>query len=674
MTAFRPSPAPPRAHFAYRPDIDGLRAVAVSVVVLFHYGLPGFSGGFIGVDVFFVISGFLITGLVAGELAQQQFSLVGFYVRRVRRIFPALFSMLAVTTVAANFILFPDDLRLFGHAVLATALFATNFEFLREMDYFRATELQRPLLHLWSIAVEEQFYLVFPALLMLTVPRGRRAALWLVAGLALASFAASEWLVRVAPDWAFYLLPTRVWELMLGAGLALAEIAPPHARWLCDCLALAGLALIAFAVWHFDSGTAFPGANALYPCLGAALIIWAGSGPETGLVSWILSSRPLVGLGLISYSLYLWHWPVYVFTHYALFRPMSAAETAACLAASVILAVLSWRYVERPFRLPMAQPLIRRRPLRLAAAAMAVTAVVGGIILIGDGFAFRYPPATRRILAETRDDDGLRHRCFGLSLTDIDTAHLCRFGAAETVVPSFILWGDSHADALRPAIGGAAAAHGLEGYFAGQPSCAPLLGVSRANAPGCKRFNDRVLAFVTAHPEIKTVILDAVWARSANGTSFGHENDSFVPIADAQGIARKPADNAAIFARGLERMVAALRAERRDVVLIGPVPEVGWAVPIMLAHLQLVGEPAWPGPSLADYRARQHNVIALFERLGAQRGVRTYYPSDYLCRSGTCAVEGDGVPFYRDEHHLSAYGAKTLTPALASLFERAPRS
>ncbi len=664
-----PSRAFHPAGHRYRPDVDGLRAIAVVAVMLFHYHVPGFRGGFIGVDIFFVISGYLITGLVTQEMREDRFSILRFYERRVRRIFPALFVMLAAASLVGALLLFPADFKRFGRSLLATALFASNIEFLRDVNYFHVASVQRPLLHLWSIAVEEQFYLIFPALLLLVRHRGRRVPLMLVGGLMAASFAFSEWGVLHEPGWAFYLLPSRMWELMVGALLAIAGIAAPNSRALRESLALAGLAAIAWGIFTFRPHMHFPGAAALVPCLGTMLVIYAGRGGEVGWVTGALSFRPVVFVGLISYSLYLWHWPVYVYLHYYLYRGLHPIETIGVIVASFVLAVLSWRFVEQPFRRPrLARARRSRAPFAFGGAAIAAALLCSTTVVASDGFPHRFKRPIRKVLAEERDNDGLLDACFGLPLKDINAHRLCRFGAGKDIAPSILLWGDSHADAILPAVRDIAREAGIEGWFAGQPSCAPLIGVYRPDAWHCKRFNDRVIRFVTLHPQIKTVILEARWAKNADGRAYGDEGHGFVQIGDAVSVSHKPSENAAIFTRGLERTIAALRAAHKKVILIGSVPEIGWTVPVVLARQMLSGRAKSQGPSLAEYKRRQRVVLPLFHKLAAQEGVRAYFPHLYFCRTGRCEVRENGIPLYRDEHHLSVYGAKKLEPMLAGMF------
>jgi len=287
----------PRTALSYRPDVDGLRALAVLAVVLFHYRVPGFSGGFVGVDIFFVISGYLITGLIVKETAENRFSLRRFYERRVRRIFPALFAMLAVATVAAALLFFPTSFERFGKSLLATAVFGSNFEFWREAGYFDVSADQKPLLHLWSIAVEEQFYLIFPALILLIGMRSKLKLIMAVATVFAASLAFSIWCIYHAHMAGYYLLPSRMWELMLGALLAIGRLHVPEKWKLHELAAAAGLVLIAYGAFRYSHATPFPGVAALAPCLGAALVIAAGEGAG---INRVLSLRPVVFVGLIS--------------------------------------------------------------------------------------------------------------------------------------------------------------------------------------------------------------------------------------------------------------------------------------------------------------------------------------------------------------------------------------
>lgn len=646
----------------YRPEIDGLRALAIVPVVLFHYRAPGFAGGFVGVDVFFVISGYLITSLIQHEMDHGTFSLARFYERRVRRIFPALFAMLTIASLAALILFFPVDLVRYARSLFATALFAANFEFWREAGYFDVAANQKPLLHLWSIAIEEQFYLLYPALLLSlrrVSPSQRMAAIAIVF---FASFALSVWGASAAQVASFYLLPTRAWELMLGALLALGAVPALKSAMASDALALLGLILIAGSVLGFTPQTPLPGFAALAPCLGAALVIYAAR-PDRTSAGKLLATRPLVFIGLISYSLYLWHWPIFVFATYIGFREPSGVGSALLIALSFVLAVISWRYVEQPLRGPVpGAP--RRAPFAAAALVAGLTAASAALAASTDGLPQRLRPALQRILAEQDDHEPRIARCFGLTSDDVQKGRLCRIGAAGAVAPSFLLWGDSHADAILPAVAEAAARAGRAGLFAGGEACPPLLGVT-APKPDCRAFNDAVAA-LAKRPGITEIILESRWAKYAEGSTYGYEPRGRVVLLDNTCRTAAPNDNHGVFLRGLDRTVSDLRREGKKVVIVASVPEIGWPVPAVLARRALAENADGVDPDVGTYLNRQRFVLKAFANMQQRFGTIVLYPHSVLCRSGSCAVALNGVPLYRDEHHLSVKGARQLVPLFAS--------
>src|SRR5208282_3269736 len=359
----------------YRRDVDGLRAVAVLPVLLFHAGLPGFPAGFVGVDVFFVISGFVITGGLIGAINAGRFSITNFYVRRFRRILPALVVTVMATTVGVILVLSPEARQDFASSVMATATFASNIYFWRKSGYFDPQSGGRPLLHTWSLAVEEQFYIVIPLALWLGVRLFGRRVWWLFALGACLSLAFSTYLIERAPSADFYLLPSRAWELLVGCLLVLAPLPPLRSRAIREGCAVIGAGLIAWAVLVFNSDIPFPGVAAAVPAFGAALLIYAGgSGPSA--VSRALSWGPVVGIGLISYSAYLIHWPLIVLTRAVQLRDLTATQGLIVVAVSLALALLSWRYVETPYRHPTGSDRLSR-VFGAAAAALCCLLAVG---------------------------------------------------------------------------------------------------------------------------------------------------------------------------------------------------------------------------------------------------------------------------------------------------------
>ncbi len=445
-----------RPALGYRADIDGLRAVAVVPVLLFHAGFPAFGGGFVGVDVFFVISGYLITAHILGDSDAGRFSVLDFYARRIRRIFPALFAMLLGTAAVGLLVLLPGDLVDLGREMSAATALASNVLYWREAGYFEAAAGQKLLLHTWSLAVEEQFYLALPIALLLLHRAGGTRLRDYTAAACLLSFLLAVWGVQHAPSAAFYSAPARAWELLLGSLLAMGVVPPPGRQGVRDALSMEGLGLIAVGVFAYSAGTPFPGAAALPPCVGAALVIHAGVGGRS-LAGRVLSARPIVFTGLISYSLYLWHWPLLVFARSLAGRGLTWAETLAVLALSVAVAAASWRWIERPFR--GRRPLLSRAPL-FAAAGLAI----GTVVALGSGLHFarglpdRLPPEAARLAEGAADRAQGRGRSVGRIPEATRHDDPCRLGSrGQQAAASFLLWGDSHAGALAGAVGDAAA-------------------------------------------------------------------------------------------------------------------------------------------------------------------------------------------------------------------------
>lgn len=443
------------ARAPYRPEIDGLRALAVLPVMAFHAGFPLFSGGFVGVDVFFVISGYLITGIILAEQETGGFSLVRFYERRARRILPALFAMLAAAAVIAWFRLLPADLKAFGGSLTGVAGFYANLIFAGETGYFDTVAELKPLLHTWSLSVEEQFYLLFPILLILTarLRPAWRALLVLVLGAA--SLAAAE-LGSYAPGEAVFRLETRAWAVMIGALAAFyhRHTPRPFTPGTAQAMSGLGLTLIVLSVVTFTRATPFPGVAGLAPTAGAALIL-LGASPGT-VVHRVLGSAPLAGLGLVSYGAYLWHQPLFAFARHGAPEPPPPAVFLWLSLATFVLAYVSWRWIERPFRTPG-----RLRPRSVAAFAVAGSALfatLGQVAVANEGFAAYYiehrlsPPEaaryalvrdhTSRRLPDDMVDDGACH----FWTADPTPAFEARFAdCADRFGPAVVVLGDSHA-------------------------------------------------------------------------------------------------------------------------------------------------------------------------------------------------------------------------------------
>lgn len=623
----------------YRPDIDGLRAVAVVLTVLYHARLA-FPGGFVGVDVFFVISGYLITGLILREQEAGNFSLAEFWSRRIRRIAPASLAMTLATLAAGAVVLFPrsfDDLAesaLWHQAILA------NLHFWRTSDYFGGPSEFAPLLHTWSLAVEEQFYLVYPLLLLGLRRRSPRSLAAVLGAVTLASFAASVWCVRAYPSAAFYFLGTRAWELLLGGLLCLLPTRPIADRLAREAAAAAGLAAIAWSAACFDRTTRFPGEAALVPCLAAAAFIHANSCGPT-LAGRAIAWRPIVAVGLISYSLYLWHWPIL-----ALARGWLAAEpppglAATLVAAGCLVAWGSWRWIETPVRRDLS--VAWRRPVvagLCAAAPLVIAACL--VVCLHDGFPGRVAPRVARYL-EAQRSSAFEHRT---TIAELRSGSPPAFGAPRGD-RTCLVWGDSHAMAMLPGIAAACREAGVVGHQATWPSVPPLLDFVLPSAfglrDGAPAHNRAVLDFAIAQG-VDVVFLAAFW------TAYAHEPG---------------------FETALQRTVDALTAADIAVVIVEDVASFPFLPPALLARRAAAGRRTDDvGIDVEIHRARNRACNDVIRRIA---GAAVVDPEPrFVDATGRWRAEIDGTVLYRDDSHLSVEGGRRLAPLFARVLAELP--
>ena len=653
----------------YRPEIDGLRAIAVTPVVLYHGFPTALPGGFAGVDVFFVISGFLICSIIAQETQAGRFSLLGFYERRARRILPALVVMMAATFAAGWFVMIPRSFEALGESMVATAWFASNiYFFLMNSDYFAEGSENAPLLHTWSLGVEEQFYIVAPVLLYLAIRHtGLRGALAIMTGLAVASLALAVAVGEARPGFAFYLPLTRVYELGIGAILALAP-RPALRRAVREGLGLAGLAMIAAALALFDADTVFPGYAALLPCLGTALVILAAD--RTTLAGRALSLRPMVHVGLLSYSWYLWHWPVLVLAKHVyggLDRPVSV--TVLCLLLSYGLAALSLRYVETPFRQRRVAA-TRSAVFAWSGAALAAVAVVGLGTWQRDGLPARMPDRLQPVVVAMEGEldlsGGLECRVQGL-------ATICRNHIAEQNTPvQIVLLGDSHARGMGPDLLRDLDSRGMAGEVIFRGACPPLPDVvvhARDRAPDvrCSLFMAQALERIDGMPELSSVMLHSRWALYGSGHRFRDENGGPVYLtASANAFGEDTAENLPLLEDRLTRLLDDFTARGLDVALIGSVPEIGWNVSWLLAGHIRTGASLPNAPVATDFDPDARGAVdARLKAIAQARTGVTYLPVvDAFCRPD-CVFWDGRVPIYTDSHHVSPFGTHRLVGKIA---------
>jgi peptidoglycan/LPS O-acetylase OafA/YrhL len=650
---------------AYRADIEGLRALAVVPVILYHARLFC-PGGFTGVDVFFVISGYLITRIIVSDLGKGAFKLGRFYERRVRRIFPALFVMLAVSSVCAYLFLLPHEMIAFGKSLMASAAFVSNVFFSGEIGYFDTAAEQKPLLHVWSLAVEEQFYIFWPlVLLVLHNKAGRKGAFFFCALLAGVSLLHSEYLVHEARGAAFYLMPSRAFELGIGALLSLGSdfaFLRQIPRRAADGASLAGIALICAALFLFDDLTPFPGKAALLPCLGAALIIASGISQRT-LGGWLLSLPPFTFIGRISYSLYLWHWPMLVFAHLYLGRELHLDEKCWALLATALAAYLSWRFVEEPFRKLPVTGRSARAFIGGGAAAGFAFACAGAVIIAYEGFPRRIEADSGEI-AKVREE----HTAFaqspclvwlGPTPGAIPPVEGCLVGQPSTTANyNVVLWGDSHALQLAPVLDVLGKRLNFTGRVMSKAGCGPLPGAEFTNdkvtVKECPAFKEAAMQAVL-HNGPSVIILASRWDAYATGAWLIAESSSARPSV---------AESLSTFVSILRHTILALTKAGHRVIVVGQVP-VPIGDPIdCVERIKMTGRDASECAATSVSRAEMDSKVNSLLQQAAESipGVGIVYPFDRLCNAQECPIfTADGRFIYMDGVHLSPTGAGLLS-------------
>ncbi len=649
--------AEPGGGMHYREEIDGLRAIAISSVILFHSGASLFSGGYVGVDIFFVISGYLITKIIADEMREGRFTFIAFYARRARRILPALFFMAAIVSALCLIVLLPPDLYKYGKTLGFTIVFGANFRLSAERGYFDEDTRENPLLHMWSLSVEEQFYFVWPVLLLLIVRTQRRIGP-VVLCLFAVSFAISAAFVHWMPRSAFYHLPSRGWELLTGAALALGLVPALATKRLAEIACWAGLALMALPVFLFDNATPFPGFAAVLPTIGCALALHATTHRRLAAAR-VLSAKPVVFLGKISYSLYLWHWPLIAIPSYLFMRELTGLEASLAILLSIAIAAFSWRFVEQPFRkatprlagaagafqrrMPVLAAMVRNSRVLQAVAAASVLIACGSYFQMSGGASWRLSPEALVIAAQKRAFQ-IETFC-GAYTKSKANFYECSWGKPASGETPVILWGDSHADHYLPAV--------VEVFSSGKflmtPSCPPvaLPGRSPAFVQGirnCAENNAKALqAILSERPSF--VVLAGVWTR----------------IADAPELAAF-----------VKEMTETLTRQGSKVLILGQVP--GYS-----AHsLRCEGMRLYLGLPYKDCgrveRAKvERSLEATASALAAaqSRNVGYYSPTDVFCDESSCYASKAGRWLYADGHHLNSEGgrltAATIRHAVSAL-------
>lgn len=628
----------------YRKEIDGLRAISVLPVVLFHSGAPAFSGGYIGVDIFFVISGYLITSILVYELNAGDFSIINFYERRARRILPALFFVIVACMPFAWLWMSPVLFQDFAESIIAVVFFGSNFLFWMEDGYFAQAAELKPLLHTWSLAVEEQYYLFFPLLLMLLWRRGYKTVFWVIAALAIASLILSEYASKNMVTANFYLTPTRSWELLSGSIAALLmerrEIRPNR------ILSAIGLGMIIFSIFLFDGNTRFPSLYTLIPVVGAVFIVlFAQRGTE---VARLLSTPILVGVGLVSYSAYLWHQPLFAFA-----RIKSAGEPSEilmlCLVVmAFVLGAISWRFVEQPFRgrANTSVSLTQADVFRYSGAA--------GLVLTCTSLIFMSVPTqleitNPKLFTEFTEPQIEYDDCEGFDSISTGNASCRVFGNGEK---SVVIWGDSHAEVLSKAI---RPVPGYSVYVLNHAGCPPSAGVWRVDSGsmvrncGSPEALVRYLEYVKRlQPEV--TVLTARWTLYLRGW---YRQGKLLPnspwVVDTVSDAPTSAiSSTKALQRGLKRTIEELSGLSGVYLMTQPAD-----LHFMGPHSRLVAETI-ARTGIDDWHSPESELMA---ELSTETDAKVLLTKKLFCSAQSCSLRNDGYPLYSDDNHLSLWGA-----------------
>lgn len=657
----------------YRREIDGLRAVAVLPVILYHAGLPVFAGGYAGVDVFFVISGYLITSIILQQLEAGAFSLRQFYARRARRILPALFLVMLVSIPFAWLWMPPEKYIDFSLSLSAVVVFISNILFWYQSGYFAAAGEEKPLLHTWSLGVEEQYYLFFPLLMLALWRYGRRVPFLTICGLALSSLVLAEYLSRTAPDLGFYLAPSRIWELLTGSICAYV-LFPRRGPFEAPGIAALGLALIIAAMLAFDDATLWPSSLTLIPVAGTALVIlFAGAGTATKR---LLSLSPIVGVGLISYSLYLWHQPLFAFARIRMLNAPGVWEMLGLSLLSLPLAYLSWRFVELPFR---RQQIGGRISLGLGGLVALLLIVFGIMGHYHNGFPKRMGAEAalqKRLGNQPHSHEGDRCLASWTASTSFDQ-HVRTCWLNGNASHSVVLIGDSHARVIARALADQLARDKLNLLAFTTSGCLPVNDLHVQGFDVCAVLSQELMAWLVGPDSPPVVVLVGRWALFLEGSRFdngegGREAGNHVSPDVAGSMISTATTREERVADAYAAYLRRLLALGKKLVVVHQIPEAGWDVPDRLAKLARYRrrEALVVDTSLDRYLARNQRSSQALERVQGD-GIIHVYPDQVLCDAKTrrCLNADGHRVLYQDDDHLSDQGAALVAPLITDAVE-----
>lgn len=665
----------------YRPDIDGLRAIAVSIVILFHFGVPGFTGGFVGVDVFFVLSGYLIGSIILHQLDNSRFSFINFYFRRIRRLFPVFVVVMLVTTIIAWHIMLPDDFGRYGKSLVASTVYLSNILFYETAGYFDVASHLKPLLHTWSLSAEEQFYLVFPLLAWLVFKYKRTYLPGVLLGLTGLSFLAAVLYLPQDASAVFYLYPFRAWEMFLGVCLATGIFPSIKQAKLRGVLALTGLLLVVVPVFAYEKSTPFPGLSALAPCLGAWLLLYTGREGEASLTfTHRLLVRPTpVFIGKISYSLYLWHWPVFVLYMYRDPREPYLADILIMGVVTLAASVLSWKYIETPFREGRVMFSKKISSVYASTAIVSCMFIAFGFYLHkSKGIPERLEPEIAQFAQHVSSLFGDLSGCENSDNQVLPDIGYCFIGEPLSADAYTLVWADSHGAAYKQGLEQALGGDTKPVLLAWSGGCPPVFGVdkdesvsSRAIDQRCAKRNQAIKALIDKDKQkINAVVLVGRWSYYLNGVGVGVDVDNRIQLWSEAGQPEDIDHQGDFFIERLKATVNALRQEQLPVFVVQQPPEFsqfnGRKVTIKLMQGETDYE-AFTTENYTEVQARQGAVLDLFDDLAANGQITLLPTHDFFCGPERCSLMVDGVPTYFDNNHISTYGAEKISGMFSPL-------
>ena len=647
----------------YRPEIDGLRALAVIPVILFHAGFQSFSGGFVGVDVFFVISGYLITSLILAEQHAGTFTLIGFYERRARRILPALFVVMFVSVFFAWYVMPPSDRKEFSESIMAASAFVSNVYFWRQAGYFDTASETKPLLHTWSLSVEEQYYVLFPLFLLFTWKFGKRLIVELLIFIAIMSFSVAQWGSLNKQAFSFFVLPARGWELLVGALIAFylftRDADKPTIKTFSQIGSGLGLLLLTCAIFAFDKHTPFPGVYTLIPTTSTALIIVFAT--EQTLVGKMLASKVLVGIGLISYSAYLWHYPLFAFARHVSIGEPSNMVLLALIAATLCLAYLSWKFVETPFR--QRQRIERNKIFFYGTVSSVFFVAVGFLGHWYKGFESKYdlpPSLSTSLLMSHRQAE-----CFDKEQVHTRNDWMCALGNKDHSRPSFIVLGDSHALSFLDAFDKAAESENVTGAFSAVSSCPPLLEIHPLNVSqevnNCNLLNERIFEYVRTN-EIKKVFLVARWTYYTDG---GYDSDELLFLGLSKDAKPSKDSSRQAFEVALQNTIEAYQKIGARVYVVSQIPQQQYDAKKLYHRSYALhktgdefnGQLRSLSISRQDHHRLQSYVASRFKFHESEEKITVISFDHIFCNGDKCLVGDHEKSYYHDDDHLSSAGS-----------------